>query len=110
MSRSYRTLPKDILAIDRMPRDKKGAIIFPRIIVRQSKRGDIHPLDRKSIAIGFNAIPDECSIILLCRLDRSMAKQMLNVSYRSTSTQQASGKCLSQIVRRNICNELTQPC
>ena len=58
MSRSYRTLPKDILAIDRMPRDKKGAIIFPRIIVRKPKRGDIHPLDRRSIAIGFNAIPE----------------------------------------------------
>ena len=59
MSGSYRTLPKNILAIDRMPRDKKGAIIFPRIIVRKPKQGDVHPLDRRSIAIGFNAIPAE---------------------------------------------------
>ena len=59
MSGSYRTLPKNILATDRMPRDKKGAIIFPRIIVRKPKQGDVHPLDRKSIAIGFNAIPKE---------------------------------------------------
>ena len=33
-----------------------------------------------------------------------MAQQMLNVSNSSTATQQAGGKCLSQIVRGNICN------
>ena len=33
-----------------------------------------------------------------------MAKQMLNVGDGSTSTQQAGGKCLSQIMRGNVCN------
>ena len=40
----------------------------------------------------------KCSICLLSGLDRSMAKQMLNVGDGSTSTQQTSSKRLSQIV------------
>jgi len=46
-------------------------------------------------------ILDERCVCLLSCLDRSMAKQMLNVSNGSTSTQQASGKCFSKIVRGN---------
>ena len=55
-------------------------------------------------------ILDECSIRLLCCLHKSMAKQMLNVCNRSASTQQASGKGLSQIVRGNIFTGLTKSC
>jgi len=33
-----------------------------------------------------------------------MPQQMLNVCDHSTSTQQASGKSLSQVMRRNVCN------
>jgi hypothetical protein len=36
-----------------------------------------------------------------------MAEQMLNVSNRSTSTQQTSGKRFSEIVRGNVCTGLT---
>ena len=46
----------------------------------------------------FLLILNERCISLLCCLDRSMAKQMLNVRDCSTPTQQASGKCFSQIV------------
>ena len=35
---------------------------------------------------------------------------MLDVSNGGTSTQQASSKRLSQIVRGNICTDFTQPC
>jgi len=46
----------------------------------------------------------KCCICLLGCFDRSMAKQMLNVSNGSTSTQQACGKRLSQIVRGDVCS------
>jgi len=40
----------------------------------------------------------ECSICFLGCLDRSMTQQMPNVSYSSTSAQQAGSKCFSQIM------------
>jgi hypothetical protein len=39
-----------------------------------------------------------------------MAKQMLNVSDGSTSTQQPSGESLSQIVRGNVSNTSAPEC
>jgi len=59
MTRSYRTRPKDIIAGERMPRDRHGQFIFPRITVRKPKLGDIHPLDRKMIAIAYRKLPLE---------------------------------------------------
>ena len=59
MSRSYRTRPKGIVAYDRMPRDSRGNIIFPRIITRKPKAGDIHPLSRRSIAVAYERLPLE---------------------------------------------------
>ena len=44
----------------------------------------------------------ECSIRFFSCLDRSMAKQMLNVSNRGTAAQQAGSKCSSQIVLRHV--------
>ena len=40
----------------------------------------------------------KCCISLLCGLDRSMAEQMLNICNGSAPAQQASGKCLPQIM------------
>jgi hypothetical protein len=59
MSRSYRTRPKNIIAQERMPRDKEGQIIFPRIIVRKPKPGDIHPMSQKMIARAYDKLPIE---------------------------------------------------
>ena len=59
MSRSFRTRPKDIIARDRMPRDRRGNTVFPRIIVRKPKLGDCHPLDRRMIAAAFEKLPLE---------------------------------------------------
>lgn len=57
MSRSYRTRPKNIIAKERMPRDKDRQIIFPRIIVRKPRPGDIHPINRGGIAKAFDKLP-----------------------------------------------------
>lgn len=59
MSRSFRTRPKDILAWERMPRDRQGKIIFPRIVIRKPREGDIHPLSRQDIAIAYKKLPLE---------------------------------------------------
>ena len=59
MSRSFRTRPKYIIAQERMPRDKQGQILFPRIIVRKPRPGDIHPLNRKMIARAYDKLPLE---------------------------------------------------
>jgi len=59
MSRSYRTRPKDIIAQERMPCDRHGKIIFPRIVVRKPKPGDVHPLNRKMIARAYDKLPLE---------------------------------------------------
>lgn len=59
MSRSYRTRPKDVIAQERMPRDSQGRFIFPRIVIRNPKHGDIHPLSRKMIVRAYNKLPIE---------------------------------------------------
>ena len=59
MSRSYRTRPKYILAQERMPRNKQGKIIFPRIVVRKPRHGDIHPMSKEMIARAFDKLPIE---------------------------------------------------
>lgn len=59
MSRSFRTRPKDLIARDRMPRDRQGDILFPRIIIRKPRPGDCHPLNRRMIARAFEKLPLE---------------------------------------------------
>ena len=59
MSRSYRTRPRSVIADERMPRDGDGNIIFPRIVTRRPKTGDIHPLDKRAIAVAYKRLPLE---------------------------------------------------
>jgi len=49
-------------------------------------------------------ILDKRSICLFSCLHRCMAQQVLNICNGSTAAQQASGKCLSKIVRGNVGN------
>jgi len=42
-----------------MPRDKKGRLVFPRIIVRKPRQGDFHPMSRQMIARAYERLPLE---------------------------------------------------
>ena len=70
----------------------------PRTGLSDNLQVRLHRLIQQINRLLESLILDERRICLLCCLDRSMAEKMLNVGNRSTSTQQASGKCLSQIV------------
>jgi hypothetical protein len=59
MSDSYRTRPRGIIARERMPRDRNGRVIYPRIIIRKPRPGDIHPLNRKLITFAYKKLPLE---------------------------------------------------
>jgi len=57
MSRSYRTDKESKIAERRMPRDKEGRIIYPRIVVRRPRPGDLHPMTRAQLRSALERIP-----------------------------------------------------
>lgn len=59
MSRSYKTEPRGKIAWRRMPQDKEGEFVFPRVIVRKPKEGDFHPLSSKDMKVAFEKLPLE---------------------------------------------------
>lgn len=46
MSRSYRTQKEATIANKRMPRDRSGSIVYPRVVERKPSPGDIHPVSK----------------------------------------------------------------
>jgi len=59
MEKTYKTEPRQMIASRRMPRDKEGRFVFPRVIVRKPKKGDYHPLSARDIRIAFKKLPLE---------------------------------------------------
>src|SRR3974390_2912184 len=49
MTRSHRTAPKWMQAAYRVPFDRSGRDIMPRIVEHPPRPGDVHLLDRKSL-------------------------------------------------------------
>ena len=82
----------------------------PRVASLHNRQLRQHRLIKKINGLLEPFILHERSICPLSRLDRSVSQQMLNICDGSTSTQQASGKRLSQIVSRNVSIDLPQSC
>jgi hypothetical protein len=57
MSRSYKTQKESVIAKRRIVRDTRGNPLYPRIIVRRARQGDIHPLTRQQLKSVFQNIP-----------------------------------------------------
>lgn len=59
MSRSYRTQKESLIAERRIARYEDGSIVFPPIIERSPKIGDIHPLSKSYLMSVLPIIPIE---------------------------------------------------
>ena len=59
MSRSRNTEKESVWAALRIGRDEEGELCLPRIVARQPKRGDIHPLPKSVLAGALKTIPVE---------------------------------------------------
>jgi hypothetical protein len=74
MSRTYRTDKEGRIAERRMPRDREGNLVMPRIVRRKPRRGDVHPITNKQLMMVFDRLPLEylynlTSVELLPRKD-----------------------------------------
>jgi hypothetical protein len=57
MSASYRTTKTWIAAARRFPRDREGNGILPRVIEREPRIGDVHPLRKQHIVAFLHKLP-----------------------------------------------------
>ncbi len=66
MSKSYRTLKEAVIARRNIQRDRTGAVVLPRLVVRKPKRGDVHPVPPTDLRLFLHLLPLE----FLCGLKR----------------------------------------
>ncbi|HMO65131.1 MAG TPA: hypothetical protein PKE47_07920, partial [Verrucomicrobiota bacterium] len=59
MSRSFRTEPKRRIAARNVPRDADGRARLPRIVARQPRQGDVHPLPKRLLTRLLAGLPLE---------------------------------------------------
>jgi hypothetical protein len=57
MSRTYRADKESRIAERRMPRDREGNIVLPRIVVRKPRPGDVHPIKRRQLRQVLDRVP-----------------------------------------------------
>jgi len=57
MSKSYRTQKESVVAERRIKRDKENDPIYPPVVVKTAKQGDIHPLTKTDLMRLFKHIP-----------------------------------------------------
>lgn len=59
MSLNSRTIPTKKIAARRFARDREGRPVLPRVVERRPRPGDIHPLDRKHLALFLRYQPTD---------------------------------------------------
>ena len=59
MSKTYRTDKERQIAERRMPRDREGNLVLPRIVRRKPRPGDIHPILKRQLNAIFGRLPLE---------------------------------------------------
>ncbi len=59
MSKSLRTDRESRIAKRNAARDTKGDIVLPRIVEREPRRGDIHPISKRSLSRWLQEIPEK---------------------------------------------------
>jgi hypothetical protein len=57
MSRTYRTDKENRIAERRMPRDREGNIVLPRIVRRKPRLGDVHPITNVQLSMVLDLVP-----------------------------------------------------
>ena len=59
LAHSYRDRPRRITAEINFPRDKRGIMIFPKVVQRKPPKGDVYPFEVKHIRAVMRSLPKE---------------------------------------------------